>query len=145
MRARASGMIEVPATPSGAPATPGVLLAGGLARRMGGGDKARIRIGGETILARVLQRLTPGGYDLVFVDSAHIEYPGCYELGVSLLRRGGIIAFHNVLAGGRVIDPSHRDPETLALREVARAFREDERLVPALLPVGGGLLVAAAI
>ena len=68
----------------------------------------------------VLQRLTPGGYDLVFVDSAHIEYPGCYELGVSLLRRGGIIAFHNVLAGGRVIDPSHRDPETLALREVAR-------------------------
>jgi predicted O-methyltransferase YrrM len=93
----------------------------------------------------VLQRLTPGGYDLVFVDSAHIEYPGCYELGVSLLRRGGIIAFHNVLAGGRVIDPSRRDPETLALREVARAFREDERLVPALLPVGGGLLVAAAI
>ncbi|RSD21852.1 O-methyltransferase [Amycolatopsis eburnea] len=93
----------------------------------------------------VLQRLTPGGYDLVFVDSAYIEYPGCYELGVSLLRRGGIIAFHNVLAGGRVIDPSHRDPETLALREVARAFREDDRLVPALLPVGGGLLVAAAI
>ena len=49
-----------------------------------------------------------------------------------------------MLAGGRVIDPAHRDPETLALREVARAFREDERLVPALLPVGGGLLVAAA-
>jgi len=92
----------------------------------------------------VLPRLTPGGYDLVFVDCALIEYPGCYELGVALLRRGGIIAFHNVLAGGRVIDPARRDPETLSLREVARAFREDERLVPALLPVGGGLLVAAA-
>jgi molybdopterin-guanine dinucleotide biosynthesis protein A len=37
----------------------GVVLAGGLARRMGGGDKARIRIGDETILARVLERLTP--------------------------------------------------------------------------------------
>jgi predicted O-methyltransferase YrrM len=92
----------------------------------------------------VLPRLTPGGYDLVFVDCALIEYPGCYELGVALLRRGGVIAFHNVLAGGRVIDPTRRDPETLSLREVARAFREDERLVPALLPVGGGLLVAAA-
>ena len=37
----------------------GLVLAGGLARRMGGGDKARIRIGGKTILQRVLMRLTP--------------------------------------------------------------------------------------
>jgi molybdopterin-guanine dinucleotide biosynthesis protein A len=35
------------------------VLAGGLARRMGGGDKARIRIGGATILQRVLTRLAP--------------------------------------------------------------------------------------
>jgi molybdopterin-guanine dinucleotide biosynthesis protein A len=39
--------------------TLGLVLAGGLARRMGGGDKARIAIGGRTILARVLARLTP--------------------------------------------------------------------------------------
>src|SRR4249919_1718232 len=37
----------------------GLVLAGGLARRMGGGDKARIRIGGATILERVLARFTP--------------------------------------------------------------------------------------
>ena len=37
----------------------GVVLAGGLARRMGGGDKARLRIGGRTILDRVLARLKP--------------------------------------------------------------------------------------
>jgi molybdopterin-guanine dinucleotide biosynthesis protein A len=35
------------------------VLAGGLARRMGGGDKTRIRIGGKTILERVLARLKP--------------------------------------------------------------------------------------
>jgi predicted O-methyltransferase YrrM len=91
----------------------------------------------------VLPRLTHGGYDLVFVDAARIEYPRCYEKGVALLRPGGVIAFHNVLSGGRFADPSRRDPETLALREVARAVRDDERLVPAMLPVGGGLLVAA--
>jgi molybdenum cofactor guanylyltransferase len=39
--------------------TLGLVLAGGLARRMGGGDKARIRIGGKTILERVLARLGP--------------------------------------------------------------------------------------
>src|SRR6476660_3300882 len=37
----------------------GLVLAGGLARRMGGGDKARIMIGGKTILQRVLARLAP--------------------------------------------------------------------------------------
>src|SRR5436305_13759778 len=37
----------------------GLVLAGGLARRMGGGDKARIRIGGATILERVLARMKP--------------------------------------------------------------------------------------
>jgi molybdenum cofactor guanylyltransferase len=37
----------------------GVVLAGGLARRMGGGDKARLRIGGRTILERVLEGLKP--------------------------------------------------------------------------------------
>src|SRR4029077_20681490 len=37
----------------------GVVLAGGLARRMGGGDKALIRIGNETILERTLGPLTP--------------------------------------------------------------------------------------
>ena len=41
------------------PVTPGVLLAGGLARRMGGGDKPMRPIGGRTILARAIARLTP--------------------------------------------------------------------------------------
>ncbi len=38
---------------------PGVLLAGGLARRMGGGDKPMRTIGGRTILERVIARLKP--------------------------------------------------------------------------------------
>jgi molybdopterin-guanine dinucleotide biosynthesis protein A len=41
------------------PATLGLVLAGGLARRMGGGDKALIAIGGVAILDRVLGRLRP--------------------------------------------------------------------------------------
>jgi molybdenum cofactor guanylyltransferase len=40
------------------PPTLGLVLAGGLARRMGGGDKARIRIGGRTILDRALACLS---------------------------------------------------------------------------------------
>ena len=41
------------------PKTLGVLLAGGLARRMGGGDKSMRTIGGRTIMERVIARLAP--------------------------------------------------------------------------------------
>jgi molybdopterin-guanine dinucleotide biosynthesis protein A len=41
------------------PPTLGVLLAGGLARRMGGGDKPLKAIAGRTILARAIERLRP--------------------------------------------------------------------------------------
>ena len=47
------------ATSSDALETPGVLLAGGLARRMGGGDKPMRSIAGRTILDRVIARLQP--------------------------------------------------------------------------------------
>jgi molybdopterin-guanine dinucleotide biosynthesis protein A len=53
--ARSAGQTALPGTPQ----TIGLVLAGGLARRMGGGDKARIRVGGSTILSRVLARLAP--------------------------------------------------------------------------------------
>ena len=47
------------------PATLGVLLAGGLARRMGGGDKSMRVIGGRTILERIITRLAPQCDELV--------------------------------------------------------------------------------
>jgi molybdenum cofactor guanylyltransferase len=50
---------DAPATSRDAPEIPGVLLAGGLARRMGGGDKPMRQIGGRTILERVIARLEP--------------------------------------------------------------------------------------
>jgi predicted O-methyltransferase YrrM len=88
----------------------------------------------------VLPRLTDEAYDLLFVDAAKPEYPSYHQQGVRLLRPGGVIAFDNVLAS-----PTRRDTETTALREVARAVREDDRLVPVLLPLGDGLLVAAKV
>ena len=37
----------------------GVILAGGLASRMGGGDKGRLMLGDRSILDHVCARLTP--------------------------------------------------------------------------------------
>jgi molybdopterin-guanine dinucleotide biosynthesis protein A len=41
------------------PPTVGAILAGGLARRMGGGDKSLRSIGGRTALERIIDRLSP--------------------------------------------------------------------------------------
>jgi len=48
-----------PSLPPTLPQTLGVVLAGGLARRMGGGDKAMQRIAGRSLLERVVERLSP--------------------------------------------------------------------------------------
>lgn len=93
----------------------------------------------------VLPRLTEEAYDLLFVDAAKPEYPKYHEQGVRLLRPGGVIAFASVLWSGRVVNPTRRDTETVALRDVARLVRDDDRLVPVLLPLGDGLLVAAKV
>ncbi|MGH3917313.1 MAG: O-methyltransferase [Pseudonocardiaceae bacterium] len=90
----------------------------------------------------VLPRLTDSAYDLVFVDAAKPEYPRYLEAGVRLLRPGGVIAFDNVLWSGRVADPAFQDPSSAALREVTTMVHADDSLVPLLLPVGDGLLLA---
>jgi len=90
----------------------------------------------------VLPRLTDGAYDMVFCDAAKEEYPDYLTAALRLLRPGGVVAFDNALWHHRVADPSRRDPETEAIRETVRMVRDDERLVPLLLPVGDGLLCA---
>ncbi|MCW2522736.1 MAG: O-methyltransferase [Frankiales bacterium] len=91
----------------------------------------------------VLPRLTDGGYDMVYVDADKTGYGEYFEQAVRLLRSGGVVAFDNALWHDRVADPSQRDSDTVALRELGKAVRDDDRLLPALLPVGDGLLVAA--
>jgi molybdopterin-guanine dinucleotide biosynthesis protein A len=70
----------------------GVLLAGGLARRMGGGDKPMRRIGGRSILDRVIARVRPqcgelilnangdparfAGFGLTVVPDTVADFPG---------------------------------------------------------------------
>jgi predicted O-methyltransferase YrrM len=93
--------------------------------------------------AEVLPRLREDAYDLVFVDADKTAYGVYFEQAVRLLRPGGVMAFDNALWHDRVADPTQRDADTLTLRDLGRAVRDDERLIPALLPVGDGLLVAA--
>lgn len=93
----------------------------------------------------VLPRFTDGHYDLVFCDGDKHEYSDYLTEALRLLRPGGVVAFDNALWHDRVADPAQRDAETVAIRELGKTVREHDGLVPLLLPVGDGLLVARKI
>ncbi len=91
----------------------------------------------------VLPRLTDGVYDLVLIDADPLELAAQVEQAIRLLRAGGLLVVAHALHEDRVPDPARRDEVTTALREVGRAVREDDRLVPTMVPTGDGLLIAA--
>lgn len=92
--------------------------------------------------SEVLPRLTDGAYDLVFVDGPKPDYQEYLTQSLRLLRPGGVVVLAGMLGRGRIGEPSVRDPETVALREVTRTIREHEELVSLLIPLGEGLLAA---
>jgi len=93
----------------------------------------------------VMPRLTDAGYDLVFLDGDKIEYGEYLDQAVRLVRPGGVIVYDNALWHDRVADPSQRDPETTAIRELLQRVANDESLRSVLMPLGDGLLAAQLI
>lgn len=78
----------------------GVILAGGQARRMGGGDKGLLRLNDKTLLAQVIKRLTPQVDGIALNangDSARFDAYGLPVLADSVADFPGPLA--GVLAG----------------------------------------------
>jgi predicted O-methyltransferase YrrM len=90
----------------------------------------------------VLPRMTDGAYDMVVVDADKVEYPEYVDHAIRLLRSGGVLVLDNMLWHDKVADPAARDEQTVVLRDLGKRLRDDERLIPAMLPVGDGVLAA---
>jgi predicted O-methyltransferase YrrM len=90
----------------------------------------------------VLPRLTDAAYDMVVIDADKAEYPLYVEQALRLLRSGGVLVLDNMLWHDKVADPATRDEITSTLRDLGKELRDNESLLPALLPVGDGVLAA---
>ncbi|PWI44614.1 O-methyltransferase [Streptomyces sp. ICBB 8177] len=90
----------------------------------------------------VLPRLADGGYDLVFCDGDRQEYTRYLAESLRLLRPGGLVCFEGVFAQGRAMDAAYQETEVQEIREVLRAVRDSDAMVPVLLPTDDGLLCA---
>jgi len=83
-----------------------------------------------------------GRFDFAFIDADKGGYDGYYELCLTLMRPGGVIALDNMLWYGAVADKRVRDPDTQALRALNQKISKDARVDACLLSVGDGVMVA---
>lgn len=77
-------------------------------------------------------------FDLLFIDAVKEEYKQYLDLGLPLLRSGGVVIVDNLLWGGKVAGDD-TEASTVALREFNPYFLNHPQLRAVVLPVGDGL------
>lgn len=111
-------------------------------------DRIDLRLGpGGDSLKAMLAAGEAGTYDLMFIDADKEGYDTYYELGLQLLRRGGLIMLDNMLYFGKLMaEPPPGTSEgqkrnIAALRALNEKLHADERVTLAMLPLGDGVML----
>jgi predicted O-methyltransferase YrrM len=108
-------------------------------REAGVSEKIQLRLGyGEQTLTALLAEGQANTFDMMFIDADKVNYDIYYELGLQLVRPGGLILIDNVLWGGSVANPAEQDEDTVAIRALNKKLHTDNRVI-SMLPVGDGL------
>jgi caffeoyl-CoA O-methyltransferase len=100
----------------------------------------RVGPGADTLRA-LLDEGLHGHFDLMFIDADKTGYDAYYELGLELLRPGGLMLIDNMLWSGAVADPKNTTADTVALRALAAKIHADSRVIGTLASIGDGLSV----
>ena len=112
-------------------------------KEAGVADRIELRLGPalDTLVA-LRKEGTEGTFDFAFVDADKENYLAYFEECLKLVRKGGILAFDNVLWDGRVADPKDKSDSTVAIRKLNDALAGDDRIALSMLPIGDGLTLA---
>ena len=106
-------------------------------------DKIDLRI---QPAVQTLQELLDNGeketFDLVFIDADKVNYSTYYDMGIQLLRTGGLIVVDNALWAGKVAIASDLEEGTVAIRELNKTMKNDRRVAFTLLSVSDGIGIA---
>lgn len=106
-------------------------------------NKIELRLGpAEDSLRNLIDGGDQGSFDFMFIDADKTGYATYYEMGLQLLRPGGVLAFDNVLWAGRVADPGAGDDDTQALKALNVQLHADPRVDISMVPIGDGLTLA---
>jgi len=92
-------------------------------------------------LIEVVGKLADSSYELVIIRPA-LDLFDMVQESYRLLKPSGLLVIDQALSGGKVADPTQRDPESIARRDGIKVIKEDERWAASVLPIGAGVLVA---
>lgn len=109
-------------------------------QQAGVADKIELKL--DRALNSVKGLLETGGenqFDLMFLDADKDNYDAYYELGLKLVRPGGLILIDNVLWDGKVLDESVQDKQTQSIRALNAKLVKDPRIDLSMVPIGDGL------
>jgi caffeoyl-CoA O-methyltransferase len=106
--------------------------------RAGVGDRVDVRLGPALDTLRALP--AEPCFDFAFVDADKPGYAAYYEELLPRLRTGALIAFDNVLLGGRVLDGD--DESAVAMRGLNDLLIADRRVDLAMVGIADGLTLA---
>ena len=86
-----------------------------------------------------------GAFDFMYIDADKIHAKQYYELGLQLIRDGGIIAIDNMFYGGQVAEDTPEHPNARAMKELTPFLQQDKRVDYSLIPIGDGLALLRRI
>lgn len=93
----------------------------------------------------IVGKLADSLYD-IFILRRSSDLLESLENAYRSLRPGGILVIDRALLSGKVADPTQRDPESIAYREVIKVIKDSaDQWLPMLLPVGDGVMVATKV
>merc|ERR1719229_1278027 len=102
-------------------------------------NKVHLKIAPATeTLQKLVDNNEAGTFDFAFIDADKQNYDSYYELSLTLLRKGGIIAIDNVLWRGLVITNEDQSADTEALRKLNKKLSEDTRVKVVMINIGDG-------
>ncbi|ELU17913.1 hypothetical protein CAPTEDRAFT_196836 [Capitella teleta] len=81
-------------------------------------------------------------YDMVFIDADKTNYDNYYELGLKLVRKGGVIAVDNALWAGKVMNETDVNIMAVAIRNLNKKISNDARVNASPLMLGDRTMLA---
>lgn len=121
-------------------------LARGYWRQAGVEDKVRLVLAPATeTLGGLVEAGQGGTFDFAFIDADKSNYDNYFELCLTLLRKGGIIAIDNTLWSGKVMGTEDESADTAALRALNTKLAGDSRVRTVMMNIGDGYTLATKL
>jgi len=91
-------------------------------------------------MQKMLREEGEGSYDFVFIDADKSNYDAYYELGLKLIRVGGVVAVDNTLWWGKPAEPpAQHSADTKAIDALNKKLRDDKRVDISFLGIADGV------